>query len=348
MKLKTEQFGFWLLVFVGYCGEVPVSLVWKMNGCYDYNRRVVTKLVRMGYLKERKLKAEQRHIVRSLSLTEAGLRQIQHLSPNHAAQVRQHWFAPKDGQGDLRRTLRLHRGAACLLTAMKLGAVWHPTKAHDAARRKELVYYSTYQLNKSCGRDNKSARASGILVSDHKYYPVYYLENRNMRWNKETEQLFRDQFEQSESGHGLSYGGNILLGENWELAERIVHHAVNPRGRLIRFSTKDLFYYYTLDSQSIVLLRANVDSAYGYQLEHWLNRRCSCPFICFPDYLFDLETVAHIEVDNEQHWFFDFQIPVVRDICKDSAQLVSMSGRLLDEFAEGGDDDGTKTSGNNS
>lgn len=337
MKFKVEQFGFWLLVFVGYCGEVPVSLVRKMDGYYDYNRRVVTKLVREGYLKERKFRAEQRHIVRSLSLTEVGLRQIQHLSPNHAAQVRQHYFAPKNGQGDWSKTLRLHRGAACLLVAMKIGAVWQPGKIHDAAHGKELVYYSTYQLNKSFGRDNKSARASGIFVSDHKYYPVYYLGNRSMRWNTETELLFRDQFEQSELGFRLTYGGNILLGENLELAGRIVRHAVNPRSRLIHFTAKDSFYYYTLDKHSIMLLRANIDGYYGYRLEQWLNQKCSCPLSNFPDYLFHLESISELAAHGGQHWFFDFQIPVVWDICKSSVPLVSMPGRLLDEFSsEGG------------
>ena len=337
MKLKIGQFGFWLLVFIGYCGEVPVSLVRKMDGYYDYNRRVVTRLVRDGYLKERTFQAEQRHIVRSLSLTEAGLRQLQHLSPNHAAQVRRHDFAPKNGQGDWSRTLRLHRGAACLLTAMKLGAIWKPGKAKDAARGKQLVYYSTYQLNKSFGKDNKSARASGILVSERNYYPIYYLGNRNMRWNKETEQLFRDQFEQSKLGHGFTYGGNILLGESWELAQRIVRHATNPRSRLIHFTAKDLFYYYTLDNASIVLLHANVDGYYAYQFEHWLYERCSCPLSNFPDYLFNLETIADLNPREGAHWFFDFQIPVVQDICKSGARLVSMSGSLLTDFAaEGG------------
>ena len=337
MKLNVGQFGFWLLMFVGYCGEVPVSLVRKMDGCYDYNRRVVTKLVREGYLKERKFQSEQRHIVRSLSLTEAGLRQIQHLSPNHAAQVRQHYFAPRNGQGDWSRTLRLHRGAACLLAAMKLGAVWQPGKVRDAAHGKDPVYYSTYQLNKSFGRDNKSARASGILVSDHKYYPVYYLGNRSMRWNTETELLFRDQFEQSELGYRLTYGGNILLGENWELAERIVRHAVNPRSRLIHFTAKDLFYYYALDHHSMALLRANIDGYYGYRLEKWLNQTCGYSLSGFPDYLFQLESISALTPDDGRHWFFDFQIPVVWDICKSSVQLVSMPGRLLDEFtAEGG------------
>ena len=337
MKLKVGQFGFRLLVFVGFCGEVPISLVRKMDGYYDYNRRVVTKLVEKGYLKERKFRGEQRHIVRSLSLTEEGLKQIQHLSPNHAAQVRRHDFAPRNGQGDLSRTLRLHRGAACLLAAMKLGAVWKPGKARDAARGKQLVYYSTYQLNKSFGKDNKSARASGILLSDRNYYPVYYLGNRNMRWNQETEQLFRDQFEQSELGHGVHYGGNILLGETWDLAERIVRHAANSRSRLIHFTANDLFYYYTLDDPSIELLRANVDGYYAYRLEYWLLERCNCPLTNFPDYLFNLETIADLDPGEGLHWFFDFQIPVVQSICKTGARLASMPARLLDEFAaEGG------------
>ena len=53
MKWNTEYFGFRLLAFVGFCGEVPVALLRKAGGCYDYRRRVVTELVRTGYLKER-------------------------------------------------------------------------------------------------------------------------------------------------------------------------------------------------------------------------------------------------------------------------------------------------------
>ena len=53
MKWNTEYFGFRLLAFVGFCGEVPVALLRKTGGCYDYRRRVVTELVRTGYLKER-------------------------------------------------------------------------------------------------------------------------------------------------------------------------------------------------------------------------------------------------------------------------------------------------------
>ena len=52
---------------------------------------------------------------------------------------------------------------------------------------------------------------SGVLLTPGgRYYALYYLGLRNMRWNPETELLFRDQFEQSEAGAGFYYNGSIL------------------------------------------------------------------------------------------------------------------------------------------
>ena len=52
MQLKNGCMAVKLLDFIGLCGEVPVSLVRMLPGYYDYNRRVVTALIREGYLKE--------------------------------------------------------------------------------------------------------------------------------------------------------------------------------------------------------------------------------------------------------------------------------------------------------
>ena len=68
MKLKKGQFGFWLLVFVGYCGEVPVSLVRKMDGYYDYNRRVVTRLVQEDIAVRRFWYARWMRCIRRISI----------------------------------------------------------------------------------------------------------------------------------------------------------------------------------------------------------------------------------------------------------------------------------------
>ena len=110
----------------GVLREVPVALLRKAGGCYDYRRRVVTELVRTGYLKERKFRGERRRVVRSLSLTSRGLNQIQHLSPGRAEQIRARLLAPADGQGDWRRTQRLHRNAAA--------CCWPTSWGHDGSR----------------------------------------------------------------------------------------------------------------------------------------------------------------------------------------------------------------------
>ena len=165
MQLKNGCMAVKLMEFVGLCGEVPVSLVRKLPGYYDYNRRLVTKLVQEGYLKERRMKGYRRRIVRSLSLTEAGLSQLQRVSPGRAQRIRAHLLAPENGHGNWKKTLRLHRGAACLLAAMKLNAVWQPGGQKDATLGNQLTYYSAYELATKYGWDNKGARLSGILVS---------------------------------------------------------------------------------------------------------------------------------------------------------------------------------------
>ena len=110
MQLKNGCMAVKLMEFVGLCGEVPVSLVRKLPGYYDYNRRLVTRLVQEGYLKERRMKGYRRRIVRSLSLTEAGLCQLQRVSPGWAQRIRAHLLAPENGHGNWKKTLRLHRG----------------------------------------------------------------------------------------------------------------------------------------------------------------------------------------------------------------------------------------------
>ena len=137
-----------LLDFIGLCGVVPGSLVKMLPGYYDYNRRVVTALIWEGYLKERRMKEYYRRIVRSLSLTEFGLKQLQRVSPGRAQRVRSHALAPENEHGNWKKTLRLHRGAACLLAAMRLGAIWQPGSPKESATGEQLVYFSTYELAK--------------------------------------------------------------------------------------------------------------------------------------------------------------------------------------------------------
>ena len=247
MQLKNGCMAVKLLDFIGLCGEVPVSLVQTLPGYYDYNRRVVTALIREGYLKERRMKGYHRRIVRSLSLTELGLKHLQRVSPGRAQRVRSHALAPENGHGNWKKTLRLHRGAACLLAAMRLCVIWQPGSQKEFAMGQQLVYFSAYELTKKYGWDNKGARSSGIFVNRYYYYPVYYLGDSNLLWSEEAERMFLDRVASSPLGYGRTCGSSILLGDKWDLIENLMAQGVNPRSRLIHFSKNSSFHYFTVD-----------------------------------------------------------------------------------------------------
>ena len=180
---------------------------------------------------------------------------------------------------------------------------------------------------------------SGVLLTPgERYYALYYLGRRNMRWNPETELLFRDQFEQSEAGAGFSYSGSILLGEAWEQAADLVPHALNPRSRLIRLTREDFFYYIAFDDNGRRLLRAILDEGWLYRLQQYLLREAHCPVTNEPVYLFPLELLAGFyQSPGERQYhvrpgygcFFDFQMPAIERLCNTGAELVSLPGSLL-------------------
>jgi hypothetical protein len=312
---------------------------------------LVTELVREGYLRERRLSGYHRHVVRSLSLTEKGLALIQHLAPELAVQIRSHPMAPADGQGNWKKSLRLHRGAACLLLAMKMGAAWNPGKKKATALHQRLVYYSAYELNSLSGKDNKGARLSGVFFTNWTYHPVYYLGSSNMLWSEESEAMFRSQLEASPIGEGFTRGGDILVGEDWALVENLLRHAVNPRSRLIHFSPRQRFYYTIFDDNGLAQLRLLLDDRYRAMLQGLLYREQLCHDTGRLDYLFSLERVAEFHrPPNERYerfhprdgYFFDFQMPVMQRLCNTGAILHPIPShllQLLDE--EGGGDDGT-------
>ena len=91
-----------------------------------------------------------------------------------------------------------------------------------------------------------------------------------------------------------------------------------------------------VEKRFIQVGNANVDGYYGYQFEQWLNKRYGCPMARFPDYLFNLEIITDLNPREGNHWFFDFQIPVVQKLCKTGAGLASMPEHLLDEFTATG------------
>ena len=341
LELKIGQVGLKLLLRIGLCGEFPMSLLARFPGYYDYNRRIVTQLVREEYLKERKFRDYQNHVVRSLSLTKKGMEHIQTEVPAIAELILSHELAPANGQGDWKKTLRLHRSAACFLAAVQAGAYWVPGEEKDERSMNQLTYYSAYEFHTRFGMDNKGSRASGFLVRWNQIYALYFLGDHNMRWAEASEEQFREQVLYSPIGQGRYFAGNILIGNEWGLAENLVTHGVNRNTRMISMKADLPLYYTTNDQNGINLLRAITGSA----TSSWLYRR----FAQFADnlqdftdgLLFDLKYVSCFYRSPNDHtfrtapdsgYFFDFQMDVMQKINNTGAKLCEVPGSVLEEI----------------
>lgn len=337
MQLKDGCMAVKLLDFIGLCGEVPVSLVKTLPGYYDYNRRVVTALIREGYLKERRMKGYHRRIVRSLILTELGLKHLQRVSSGRAQRVRSHALAPENGHGNWKKTLRLHRGAACLLAAMRLGAIWQPGSPKESATGEQLVYFSTYELTQKYGWDNKGARSSGIFVNRYYYYPVYYLGDSNLLWSKEAERMFLDRVASSPLGYGRTCGSSILLGDKWNLIENLMAHGVNSRSRLIHFSKNSSFHYFTVDEMGLRLMKLVLDEMALYRFQRYLQQNSICKASMLPLYLFSLELLSEayaekgkqMRAELDRGALFSCQADVVKRICNTGPNLITIPDKWL-------------------
>ena len=330
-----------LLDFIGLCGEMPASLVRVLPGYYDYNRRVVTALIREGYLKERCMKGYRRRIVRSLSLTESGLKQLQRVSPGRAQRVCSHALAPENGHGDWKKTLRLHRGATCLLAAMRLGAIWQPGSQKESAMGKQLTYFSAYELAKKYGRDNKGARLSGIFVNRYCYYPAYYLGDSNLLWSEEAERMFLDQVASSPLGYGRTCGSSILLGDKWNLIENLMAHGVNSRSRLIHFNKDSSFHYFTMDEMGLRLMKLTLDEMVLYRFQRYLQQNDICKASMLPLYLFSLELLSEayalkkgkqMKTELDRGALFACQSDIVKRICNTGPNLITIPDKWLLNF----------------
>ena len=64
-----------LLWFVGYCIEFPTQLTVRIGGGAEWNRRVMYRAIREGYVRLYR-KKHKRHVIRSMSLTQKGFEYV--------------------------------------------------------------------------------------------------------------------------------------------------------------------------------------------------------------------------------------------------------------------------------
>ena len=328
-----------ILVFIGTCGEVPVKLFRDWEGYYDYNRRLVTRLVREGFLLERKFTGCSREVVRSVHLSAAGLRKVEELSPAWGKRIREHRFAPEGGSSDWKKVLRQHRNAYALLTVRKLGARWVPRREKEAALGTQLVYFSTYELNRKYGWDNKGVRAAGILCDTWgRIFFVYYLGSHNMQWNDSVEEGFRSRVETAMDSEHYHPTANLFLGETWLLAENLARHGANPRTRLIRPVPDIHSYYSATDQHGLELLRLILNRDGVNEFFYFLRKQDLILDYMMTEFLFELGDLTRFIKRPKQRFnprtacIFDFQQEAMERINDVGAELISLPGDLLTQF----------------
>ena len=335
---KISQRALKLLSCIEWCGEFPVRLLDKLSGCYDYNRRLITKSVRHGYLRERVLQDCDRHVVRSLSLTASG-RALLRRSGLDGPWDTLPPLAPRDGCGNREKTLRLHRQAVLFVLARRLSAVWLPLPEKDSFLGRQLVYYSSYELCRRFGWDSKGARLSGVFFTDHlRCFPVYYLGNHNMRWNENAECYFRNRILAQFALLPIRLEADILIGERWELAAELVKYGSRKHTRLIPTDRGMSHCFSASDENGLKLLRLLL---YESENERFLRYLWQCCQIWLPVehyflYLDELTAMYRSDRhgewhDRHDHFYFDFQEPVLRQLCAQGLPDRFYPGSWLDE-----------------
>ena len=339
LRIKKGETAEKLLAFVGLCGEVPVVLLRQWDGYYDYNRRLVTRLVREGYLRERKMRGYKGRTVRSLSITDAGLGRLRDVSPVYADVIGRHVLAPEQSYGVWKKALRLHRGAWCLLTAMKLGAVWMPGKEKRKAQQSgRLCYFTAYELDRYYGWDNKGVRASGVFCLRQFFYPVYYLGSHNMRWNETVEEWFCDRLEQAWSSRGCSLKGALFLSEDWPLAANLMHTWVWPRTKMIHSAPYTFSYCVPVDQNGLRVLRLILDESALIYFHRYLTTHNINAYDHDEDFLFELNRLASFvrwPGKKNLHYpdlglFFDFQLKTAAQLNDFHIKLKTIPGIWLE------------------
>jgi hypothetical protein len=240
-----------ILAMVGLCGEFPMSQIKRLSGYYDYNRRLVTRLVQGHYLRERKFEINRKRI-QSLSLTDQGLQEVKGCFPNVGELIKKTIISPRDGQGDWKKTLRLHRGAACIMTARHLDATIKAEPSASSPPPDKAYYYPAYMLNKAEGKDSKGARASGVLVYNDRSYILYYLGSHNMRWVKAAEDAFYGLVTYK---LGVKRPDYVFICDKWEQAEGLLANDQRKWSNLIHFPKGAASYIVTADSDGDQIMK---------------------------------------------------------------------------------------------
>lgn len=196
-----------LLWFVGYCIEFPTQLAVRIGGGAEWNRRVMYRAIREGYVRLYR-KKHKRHVIRSMSLTQKGFEYVAQRDPEAVSMIYSRVnSSERIYPGWIDKILRLHAIAigtvmsnaagAMLLISQKPSLMSPAKRATNAVvpDPNKIYYYAAHELRVAIEEYSpesvsKSSRTIGIIVKGRCCFFLYFTGSTRMYWMKNSEENY--------------------------------------------------------------------------------------------------------------------------------------------------------------
>ncbi len=193
-----------LLILVGYSVAFPVTLAKRISGHAQYDRYVMYRAIREGYVHLMR-KEGKRQVIRSLMLTEKGEDYIAARSTDALAMIYGRIsMAPQVFPSREAKVLRLHAIAAGLVMARAARAVIPPLEkpslllssrgfAEPPVDEEKAYYYAPFELQAAFEElddrvESKTSRLIGVIVRKNRCFCMYFAGNKRIFWQRLSEE----------------------------------------------------------------------------------------------------------------------------------------------------------------
>jgi hypothetical protein len=269
-----------LLWFVGYCGDFPSQLAYRIGGHPEWNRHVMYRAIKLGYVTVYRGQYRQR-VIRSLRLTESGMDYIGERDPASLSVILAKLdAAPTGSHSSIERIVRTHSLATGLVMAHSAGAHFLPAEKPSLLSRQlgadmsvppeagQAYFYSPAEIRSAIQELDdstvpKGSRMIGVIAKDRYLYLMYHTGSARMVWFPATEDNTAAVIETILHARGLNceVRSQIIIGSNMSVAEKITHS--NKTGRNDRyFSVSNAYnncYFLTNNQEGDELLETILD-----------------------------------------------------------------------------------------
>lgn len=224
--------------------EFPTQLAVRIGGGAEWNRRVMYRAIREGYVRLYR-KKHKRHVIRSMSLTQKGFEYVAQRDPEAVSMIYSRVnSSERIYPGWIDKILRLHAIAigtvmsnaagATLLISQKPSLMSPAKRATNAVvpDPNKIYYYAAHELRVAIEEYSpesvsKSSRTIGIIVKGRCCFFLYFTGSTRMYWMKNSEENYAAAVKSLllARGFGITSIHQIVIGSTMSVAQRLCHGA---------------------------------------------------------------------------------------------------------------------------